>query len=481
MPLAKHRLCRGALGRHQNASPAIARAIATQRAASSPSGSHVAVSGTAVVQGSVNVVKTWDQGHFCRLCREPFGAYLEHIGKRDHISLELFFNVIVEHARAWNPNATLADFTRRFSSRVAVESLFGRYDVVHRERRTQLLGIMRHLVESGVLYLGPAQWRDPRLNAVNMGHNGALVLFWMQHPQIIHLFPRADAAQIASFSQVCYSMYSLETVFDFLGMSSLVDVRDIAAPGQSEHELTWFDKSIILRNMLGQIRWAMDGGHRMNHPIAARCDPHVAVLCEELGHGLVTETLFCRTCEFVCRADKVWRELGCPTAGAAFSGTVRDITKHGALDGGRRPGGVSAALPGTRDHQPMSATENAIQMINACYHSGLTSLLGPSRGDVAFRSGGESFGEATRAMRYASDARLKVADGLAAHAAFQSRHAGRAKPAAAPEAGSSLRPPLSRTAERLLSSAAHLSVSATSAPATPTEPIAAAAKVGGGT
>ena len=233
-------------------------------------------------------------------------------------------------------------------------------------------------------------------------------------------------------------------------------------PHQSDeftYDLTWFDKSIIIRNVLGQVRWAMSGfGHQMNHPIAQKCDPHIEVLCEELAHNIITETLFCRTCEFVCRADKVWREMGCPTgdtsaegmkiqsaAMRSFTGTVRDVNKFGSMfvsstanqqasatpSSSKRNNNKNinsetsssnqqqqqneqqksssssiffpSALPGTNNHLPMSATENAVQMINSCYHNGMSSLLGRDMGDCNNRNGGEYHTDAVRFFRYSQD------------------------------------------------------------------------------
>jgi hypothetical protein len=366
---------------------------------------HAAVSGDT---SSVN--HPWNEiDNYCMLCKEPFGQWNEHRGKRDHITLELFFDVVVEQSRMWNPAHVWGSFERRFAPRSAIKrlhadlgdptsayigvdhrvldpkgltmrALFQHHDGMEFLRRQEIFALVKHLRDRGAIFLGPAQWRDPQLCRVNMGQQGALVMYKWQHPEITHLFPLADAKQVSSFSQLCASMYNLETVFDFCGLQQLVDMRDMppTANGQLPTEMSFFQKSIILRNMLGQIRWALEGNTTPSrvpdtHPIALQAtqgddfwtgpsssssssahgassdlkaafsdarafhartgkaggagaamdemlkgqfnhNASVAVLAEYLGRGIINEMLFCRLTEFVTRTEIVWRELGCPSA-----------------------------------------------------------------------------------------------------------------------------------------------------------------------
>lgn len=397
------------------------------------------VSSTQGIGGGADAVleRDWhgDGEFFCRLCCEPLANPNEHIGKRDHICLELFFNVICETARSWpSPRGVYLGHDDTFSVDVPMRNIFRYFDTTQLERRNRIHALLRHLVERGVVYLGPQAWRDNQLNKLQMGQMGAVAMFLAPHPQIMHLFPKADAAQIASFSQACYNQYSLETVFDFLAFGELLDARDLQSEASermqtSVEHVHYALKAIVVRNVLGQIRFAMSGGHKLNHPLSKKFEPHVDVLCEELATCLITEILYVRACEFASRADKVWRAYDCPTVAPPFVGTIRDIQKHGIsptfdtqkhlaarssifgaprAQNGRASSSSSSSNanasflrfpPGVKDHMPSSATENAIHMIHACYHSALEALLGRAQGDVSDRSGGEAFSEAERSLR----------------------------------------------------------------------------------
>ena len=110
---------------------------------------------------------------------------------------------------------------------------------------------------------------------------------------------------------MCASMYNLETTFDMCGLKDLIVPGDMPqTPQGEESELTYAYKAFILRNLLGQLRWAMDVDVAIpkHHTLARSCKPHVAVVAEKAGHALITDMIFCRVCEYVSRVEPVWRE-----------------------------------------------------------------------------------------------------------------------------------------------------------------------------
>ena len=254
--------------------------------------------------------RVWNKiDNWCSLCKEPFGQWNEHRGKRDHLCLELFFDTVLDYDRTWAPGTTWVDSKSRFHQ-ATLEKLFKWHDDQERDRRESVFHMLRYLRDEGVIVPGPARWKEHSVARIGAGQQGAMVMFRWMHPHILHVFPNADAKQISAFSQMCASMYNLETTFDVCGLKDLLLPGDVAPTPTGETEVSYADKAFIVRHLLGQLRWAMDTDVAVPryHSIAWSCPPHLALLAEKAGHGLITDMIFCRVCEYVSRVEYVWRE-----------------------------------------------------------------------------------------------------------------------------------------------------------------------------
>lgn len=84
-------------------------------------------------------------------------------------------------------------------------------------------------------------------------------------------------------------------------------------------EMMYWHKGIVIRNILGQLRWALSDTYnplQNNKKIGSRLfheEPQMKILAEELVHGVIQEIVFLRLAEYITRAESAWRELGCPT------------------------------------------------------------------------------------------------------------------------------------------------------------------------
>mmetsp|Transcript_5843 Transcript_5843/g.18417 ORF Transcript_5843/g.18417 Transcript_5843/m.18417 type:complete len:343 (-) Transcript_5843:114-1142(-) len=257
--------------------------------------------------------RQWNRiDNWCSLCKEPFGNWNEHRGKRDHLCLELFFESVVHYQRQWAPGRVWASFDRDFRA-TTLRSVFGWHDGEERQRRLTVLQLLRFLRDEGVIVPGPSRWREPQVARVLGTQNGALAMYKWMHPHILNVFPHADAKQISALSQNCASMYNLETTFDVCGMKELLLPGDMPTTSTGEAvEIEYAHKAYMVRQLLGQLRFAMevDTAVPKYHALARRCNsrPHLAVIAEQAGHALITDMIFCRVCEYVSRVEPVWRE-----------------------------------------------------------------------------------------------------------------------------------------------------------------------------
>lgn len=127
-------------------------------------------------------------------------------------------------------------------------------------------------------------------------------------------------------------------------------------------------------------------------------------------------------------ADSLTSLLPLPTSPLSERGTARDVNKFGSLYGRHMRNSNSQnsssssdpssslssfySLPGVNTYQPMPATENAVQMINSCYHNSMNILLGRDNGDAFARNGGEYHHDAVKYMKFPHKARIEAIEGI---------------------------------------------------------------------
>ncbi|KEG09042.1 hypothetical protein DQ04_05931020 [Trypanosoma grayi] len=325
---------------------------------------------------STGAAYTWvwnETENWCSLCREPLNSWNEHRGKRDHICLEMFYNALVQYGRRWTP-ATLwweveeCTLLRRTSpplkptslsfgegfegetyldyvdaptaSKGGLSSLMNYYDrAEHYTRRLELYACIRHLADNGILRTDRAALTG------GASFHGSLVTFKELFPNLVNMFPYADAKEISALTQMIASTYNSETVFDLCNFQALLIGGEqhqqqrqkdegaeaailrnskeqqrgnvVADSAAGEHSYYW--KGVFCRGVMGQLRWALEpdsvacplqtsgeGGSG-----AERFSGHYwQVLAEHTCRALLAEMVFCRVSEYVVRVEGVWRQRG---------------------------------------------------------------------------------------------------------------------------------------------------------------------------
>lgn len=262
-----------------------------------------------------NATENW-----CSLCKEPLNSWNEHRGKRDHVCLEMFFDQFVEYASQWN-----TDVRRHLSLYYAhrlfhTESAMRAHAHDEKQRRMELLHILKHLFDEGLLRRGRLYASSADFNVHQM--HGAMALFRHQYPAISAMFPHSTAAQCSGLSQMSASLYNCETVFDLCGLRDLVGddapTQGVIRTQRGEvSDVGYTYKGTFLRSMLGQLRFTIDPGSVpppvMRGAKYARSGGAVPAHLELLGKiaakTIIAELIFCRTCEYICRVEPVWRDL----------------------------------------------------------------------------------------------------------------------------------------------------------------------------
>jgi hypothetical protein len=314
--------------------------------------------------------------NWCSLCKEPHNMWQEHIGKRDHVCLELFYHAMAKEPRSWNPQQILHDYWATWHSGVSFlghEALGCNKDVYSSQyrtiaeieegditsiadahgkflryfdkawelpRRTELFAILSHLRRKGFLSFGSEHsgHRSPSVKPVDpsgppdgsseggggggpsesysvIQWQGALVQFKEFHIPMMRLFPNSDQKDLSGLTQMASSNYNLETVFELCQIGRLINPKAFGVT--KVDDINYTAKSNVVRDILGQLRFAIEDD---SLPIPAaigggsrHLKPHDVVLCQLAVRMLVCEIVFCRLSEYICRVDGVWRSQGMPS------------------------------------------------------------------------------------------------------------------------------------------------------------------------
>ncbi|RNE99341.1 hypothetical protein TraAM80_08252 [Trypanosoma rangeli] len=316
-----------------------------------------------------NLACSWvwnETENWCSLCLEPHNGWNEHRGKRDHICLEMFYNALVQYNRQWTP-ATLwwevekCTLLRRSSSDASrlcldithellgesyldyvhaptagkdnLSALMKYYDrAEHYERRLELYACIQHLIENGIVRT------DRTALSGGSSFHGSLVAFKELFPNLVNMFPYADAKEISALTQMIASTYNSETVFDLCNFRALFpweqgqevteaknhispsteEIRgDAIIPDSAVGEYSYHWKGVFCRGVMGQLRWALESDS-VACPLQTGkgkrggvfSDQYWHVLAEHTCRALLAEMVFCRVSEYVVRVEGVWRRRG---------------------------------------------------------------------------------------------------------------------------------------------------------------------------
>ncbi|AAZ10432.1 KREPB6 [Trypanosoma equiperdum] len=323
----------------------------------------------------VGSTRVWNETeNWCSLCLEPLNSWSEHRGKRDHICLEMFYNAITQYGRRWSPSTLwweveectllrrhasprlvldggegffsgcILDYVRDSTGkRGGLSLLMDYYDrMEHYKRRLELYACIQHLIDNGIV----------RTDRGSLGggasFHGSLVTFKELFPNLVNMFPFADAKEISALTQMIASTYNGETVFDLCNFQGLLPAgqgggdttggkgntsgcgnsqqrlafnaeqkgsEDSSVTASAEGVYSYHWKGMFCRGVMGQLRWALecdsvacplkraDGSKHV-------CDPYWQVLSEYTCRALLAEMVFCRVSEYIVRVEGVWRKCG---------------------------------------------------------------------------------------------------------------------------------------------------------------------------
>ncbi|XQJ28710.1 hypothetical protein NXY56_004738 [Leishmania guyanensis] len=185
--------------------------------------------------------------HWCELCSEPVNSWHSHMGKRDHMCLEMILNTMVSSKGLWEPDKVWdsielfrGHYTKRprgqprtpspTVQRLLKEGLYVPspdhplsifYDAFDRgdpyARREELHLLLLYLNECGMLCLTP----DLFPPAVFQGH---LLLHSEVVPVLTRIFPDGEVRGISALLQMITCTYGLAAAYEMCGMERLVPV-----------------------------------------------------------------------------------------------------------------------------------------------------------------------------------------------------------------------------------------------------------------
>lgn len=302
---------------------------------------------------------------WCDLCKEPVAVWANHHGRKDHALMDQHYSALVEYPRRWNPEEVL----RRVVEEIQVPSLesyqevFRTYD---RDHHNELFAMLVALKDGGMLSFGEP--RNTFLHRMQgglrgMDHQGALVLHEYLLGPLLRLYPEGHIQDFSNLVDFITCAYNMETVYDLCLLQELDEVAQrsnmkasspaamgLGGASASSPAATGFHqpvqghgssaggeggasgsspdtsaasaaselasgeafsrKAVFVRQILGQLRWLTLPGEEPVHPAGYTFPPHLITLGEICLKTLVVEIISSRVCEYMVRAEPVWRSFG---------------------------------------------------------------------------------------------------------------------------------------------------------------------------
>lgn len=218
------------------------RAATTAKLATDDIGvvTRLSVSRNSTIASSWETVPNW-----CALCIEPVNTWDQHVGKREHICLEMTFNSMVSHPRAWaavdvwrqtelfrthyarrprgQPRTPSANVCRKLRAGLFVPAVdspvnmfFEAFDKMEpAARREEILLLSLHLQEKGFLSLSPEHFN----NAVR---EGQFVITKEVMPLMARIFPDSEVRNCSAMTNMVSSAFNAQTTFFLCGLEALL-------------------------------------------------------------------------------------------------------------------------------------------------------------------------------------------------------------------------------------------------------------------
>lgn len=301
---------------------------------------------------------------WCDLCREPVAVWANHHGRKDHALMDQHYTALVECSRRWNPEQLLESFMEELH--IPMEQYHEYFRQYDRNHHNEIFAMLKTLEEGGMLYFGEP--RNTFLHRLQgglrgMDHQGALVLHYYLLGPLMRLYPDGHIQDFSNLVDFITCAYNMETVYDLCGMHELDEVakhaqfkatspaamglggastsssastgyrQDVlssagasgageqvnsspessasssSSASQQKEEDAFSRKAVFVRQILGQLRWLTLPGDPV-HPAGYTFPPHLITLGEICVKALVVEIIGARICEYMVRAEPVWRNFG---------------------------------------------------------------------------------------------------------------------------------------------------------------------------
>ncbi|EPY30102.1 hypothetical protein STCU_04235 [Strigomonas culicis] len=280
---------------------------------------------------------------WCDLCKEPVALWVNHMGRKDHALMDQHYSALVEFPRRWNPEALLGGFAAALG--VDIGAYQRHYAHVDHARRVELYAMLRELEREGMLFFG-----DPRQTFLarqqgglrGLDHQGALVLHRYLMGPFMRLYPDGHIQDYSNLLDFVSCSYNMETVYDLCAMHTLdtIAIKSNIRPSSpvamglggaaasasagsgfeqqavagaeersKEEEAEAFSrKAVFVRQIMGQLRWLTLP--EQAHPAGYTFPPYTITLGEICLKALIVEIIMARLCEYMVRAEPVWRDFG---------------------------------------------------------------------------------------------------------------------------------------------------------------------------
>jgi hypothetical protein len=191
---------------------------------------------------SATTASSWETvPNWCELCSEPVNAWEHHVGKREHLCLEMTLNAALAYPRSWygpdlwwrtelfrehyakrprgQPRTPSKNVQRLLRAGMVVPAVMSPMNIFYEAfdknepaaRREEILLLLTHLNEKGLLTLSSD-------TLTSTAYEGQLVLYKELMPLLARVFPDAEVRYCSAMTMMIVSAFNLDTVYFLCGL-----------------------------------------------------------------------------------------------------------------------------------------------------------------------------------------------------------------------------------------------------------------------